>query len=295
MKIEREKLHEIFMQSSSKKEFIDKVMERYPEMKKGYLTQVWYKIKREAKNQTHTPQQGIANAESTPQPQQSNDIQIINPSDITATEGESFDNKGLKEVYGNMFEESGADNEGNENEGNANNANEEANQKSVSISPAQLLSSIAIGINNNLLYGNAKLIGDRQLTDDEKENIFNFSSAVAQKDLKMLEDQPEINWAIASFIVPAINRIDLYFNKLAEFAKKHPFKRNNINNNSNNNKSNAEESTPQPKYTEEQKKTIEAWISQGFKVDPAFDFVQPIDIVAYRDYKIVRNGGSNYS
>ncbi|MEM3265711.1 MAG: hypothetical protein QXH07_07135 [Thermoplasmata archaeon] len=299
MAVGKDKLYEIYKNVKTRRDFIAQCTEKYPQLKKTYISQVWYKFKAEHANTASTSnavaQQTSESAQQTTDAtvttngelSATDQIQPFSSEDVKTVAGEPVENKNLKEVYGNMFSEEGG---GEEEEQEA---HEEAEQEeaptNVSVSPAQLLSSIAKGINNNLLYGNVKLIGDRPLTEDEMSTIDDFSSAVAKKDLKLLEDQPEINWAIASFMIPALNRIDLYFDKMINFIKKHPPRKQ-----QQQQQQAQEQQQQQPKYSEEQLQTLQAWNEQGFRVDPAFDFKQPIDIVAYRDAKIVRNVGSKF-
>ena len=316
MAVGKEKLISIYKQTHNKKEFVEVCSKKYPTLKKSYTSQVWYKFKNEFEQKptihrgspTKTTQNdvvpddvdssnddvdsGVGNNDNNALDESPSDkIQTLDANDVNVTEGESVENKDLREVYGNMFNEDGDDESSDDEDFDSYETSQTKNtksQKSVDISPARLLSYIAVSINNNLLYGNVKLVGDRLLSDDERNTIDEFSIGVAKKDLKLLEDQPEINWALASFIVPAMNRIDLYIEKLVDISKKRAVTKRPKQ--SEDMKDQQQEvSQPQTNYNNEQKQTIQAWIQQGFKVDDNFDFTQPIDIVAYRDNKIIKN------
>jgi hypothetical protein len=50
-----------------------------------------------------------------------------------------------------------------------------------------------------------------------------------------------------------------------------------------------------PQYSEAQLAQIEMWRNSGAKIDPNYEFSGALDIMAYRDYKMIRNVGSNWS
>jgi len=151
------------------------------------------------------------------------------------------------------------------------------------------LAQLAIAINDHLLYGEKGLIGYRPLEEDEKE-VINESSKGVIAQLEYIED-PKARYLFYSYLVPAVARIDLYIDKLASVIRNRGFVKKqfqNVNQNVN-------QSNNTINLTEQQKEMLENWRKGGFKIDPAFDFNKDIDIVAYRDMKIVRNIGSNFT
>lgn len=314
-----EEFRKIAKTCNSRKEFIQKVKSKHPNLSTNYVGQVWYKVRNNNSNNNikkhiqskSIPKQSQPSEEETDSEPESTsdessnnyetqDVNVETPI-VSVSKGENTESVGLKDIYGRMFEEEGsedAEDSDSQNEEEEDSDEEESDDgyRKVKVSPSRFLVSIAQGINDSILYGGVNLIGKRKLTNDEISDINSFSEAVAKKDLKMLEDQPELNYFIASFIVPAINRSDLYIEKIKDFIAKHPTKKQQQ---QQQNATNIEASQPaqndKPQYSQQQQQTIEQWIKEGFKIDPKYNFTQTIDVVAYRDLKIIRNLGSTYA
>ena len=86
----------------------------------------------------------------------------------------------------------------------------------------------------------------------------------------------------------------MYIDKLASVIRNRGFVKRQFQNVNQNVNQNTNQSNNTINLTEQQKEMLENWRRGGFKIDPAFDFNKDIDIVAYRDMKIVRNIGSNF-
>jgi len=154
------------------------------------------------------------------------------------------------------------------------------------------LAQLAIAINDHLLYGEKGLIGYRPLEEDEKE-VINESSKGVIAQLEYIED-PKARYLFYSYLVPAVARIDLYIDKLASVIKNRGFVKKQFQNANQNVNQNTNQSNNTINLTEQQKEMLNNWRNGGFQIDPAFDFNKDIDIVAYRDKRIVRNVGSNF-
>ena len=236
-----------------------------------------------------------------------NDVKTLSEKDIKVENKNVEADKGLKDIYKRMsndlFGESEIPEENllkkgfNEKE-EKEEGEEEVEEKpfdktfSKSFQPQLNLSNplaqLAIAINDHLLYGEKGLIGYRPLEEDEKE-VINESSKGVIAQLEYIED-PKARYLFYSYLVPAVARIDLYIDKLVSVVKNRGFVKKqfqNINQNTN-------QSNNTINLTEQQKEMLENWRRGGFKIDPAFDFNKDVDIVAYRDMKIVRNIGSNF-
>ena len=285
----------------SRKEFVKRAQKKYPQLSSSYIGQVWYKVRQSNNNsKVRTPEPAQQNTEDTEDDNSSNVENVedkgVETPEVSVVKGENTESVGLKDIYGRMFDEESNDSDENSyDEDESEDDSGDDNTTRIKVSPARFLVSIAQGINNNLLYGGAKIVGERKLTNDEVDNIIAFSDDVAKKDLKMLEDQPELNYFIASFIVPAINRSDLYINKLKEFIAKHPKKQQQKQSNVENVEAQSAGNDNKSIYSAQQQQTIDQWVRQGFRVDPEYNFTQPIDIIAYRDMHIIRNTGSDYA
>lgn len=280
-----------------------KVKKMYPDISNNYINQVWYKVRDVRSQVNRTPSNNLPVPQPVSQPSQndeSSDESVITP-EINVEKGDDTPSVGLKDIYGKMFEEEGGGEESSDDSNNSSDSSggdegERFNNNNIHISPATFLTSIAKGINNGILYGGKKLVGERELSDDEISIINSFSEVVAKKDLSLLEDQPELNYVIASFLVPAANRLDLYYDKVVEMIKKRDNKqRQQQRQQTQSTEKESGEVIVTSRYSPEQQDTIDRWIAQGFKVDPNYVFTDGIDIVAYRDLRIVRNLGSGYS
>jgi hypothetical protein len=158
------------------------------------------------------------------------------------------------------------------------------------------LAAIAMTINNKLLYGRTGIIGYRELDSNEENQIAESSKGVVGY-LDKIAD-PRINYLFYSYLIPAVGRLDLYYDKVASIISAYVKKRkNNVVNadfkvESNNSKSEPEVSSS--RYSQAQEQEVERWKAAGIRVDPSYDFSKDLDIVAYRDLRTIRNIGSSF-
>ncbi len=281
----------------------------------SYLIRVYYKIKKEIKNSKKSDNKivNVAVSDKNDKNEKNDkndkiegldtnlkDDDVIDNPKIKIDSGETENSDDLKDIYKNMYSDEGFSKEETEEKSKDYNANTSSKQNddnnnndSVDISASGLLTTIVKGLNNNLFYGGATIVGNRPLLQEEVEIIKAYSKPIADQHLKMLDDAPELNFLIASFAIPAINRIDLFWDKFSNYLKT-------LDKNKKR-KEQTEQTEPEQteqseevKYNDVQQQTIDQWKNSGFKIDPKYTFAQTIDIISYRDNKIIRNIGSDF-
>jgi len=300
---EIKKLDEIYKNSNSLKEFLNKahlqstksnpsLIRFYYDRKKGLNS-----IKAKSLNLL---EKGLNEKEEQ--------VKILNQNDIKVENKSVEADKGLKDIYKRMSNDLFGEDESLLEKGFTENEEKKEGEENIEEIPKEEvksqpqlnlsnpLATLAIAINDHLLYGDKGLIGYRPLESDEKE-VINESSKGVIAELEYIED-PKMRYLFYSYLVPAVARIDLYIDKLASVIRNRSllrkgFSEKNVNQNQGSliDVSSKEKSN----LTEQQKEMLENWRRGGFKIDPAFDFNKDIDIVAYRDMKIVRNIGSNFT
>jgi len=288
---EIKKLDEIYKNSNSLKEFLNKAQGI-----KGNSTLIrFYYDRKKGLNLIKAKNKPSENAPI------SNEVKELSENDIKV-EGKNVEaDKSLKDIYKRMSndlfgeeeslsEKGFSESEEQETEENKqtfeNISNEEAKPELNLSNP---LATLAIAINDHLLYGDKGLVGYRPLESDEKE-VINESSKGVIAQLEYIED-PKVRYLFYSYLVPAVARIDLYINKAISIIKNKNFNRKSQQNVNQNQTQNQNQTS---NLTEQQKQMLDNWRNGGFQIDPAFDFNKDIDIAAYRDKKIVRNIGSNF-
>jgi len=285
---EIKKLDEIYKNSNSLKDFLNKAQGI-----KGNSTLIrFYYDRKKGLNLIKTKNKPFENAPV------SNEVKELNENDIKVEGKNTEADKNLKDIYKKMSSDLFGEEEVKEEPINEepeeenkqtfeNISNEQETKPELNL--ANPLATLAIAINDHLLYGEKGLVGYRPLEGDEKE-VINESSKGVIAQLEYIED-PKVRYLFYSYLVPAVARIDLYINKAISVIKNRNFNRKpqqNINQNQTQNQNQT------VNLTEQQKQMLENWRNGGFQIDPAFDFNKDIDIAAYRDKRIVRNIGSNF-
>jgi len=231
--------------------------------------------------------------------QENTQTKELNESDVKVEDKNVEADKGLKDIYKKMSkdlfnEEELAPEEISQNEEQPVKAlNKDVNiEQKANLNLANPLATLAIAINDHLLYGDKGLIGYRPLETDEKAIIEESGKGVIAQ-LDYIED-PKVRYLFYSYAVPAVARIDLFIDKaISAIKNRNKFKANKPANNNTINTP-VEINTKTLTMTDEQKAYIENLKAAGVNVDPAFDFSKDIDTAAYRDRKIFRNLGSGY-
>jgi len=295
---EVKKLDELYKNSNSLKDFLDKARSQSTKSNPS-LIRFYYDRKKGLNNikaKTTTFDKTFS---------KSPDVKILNQNEVKVEDKNVEADKGLKDIYKRMssdlFGESEVPeenllekgfNEREEKEEEIEEIPKEEVKQQPQLNLSNPLATLAIAINDHLLYGEKGLIGYRPLEEDEKE-VINESSKGVIAQLEYIED-PKARYLFYSYLVPAVARIDLYIDKLASVIRNRGFVKRQFQNVNQNVNQNTNQSNNTINLTEQQKEMLENWRRGGFKIDPAFDFNKDIDIVAYRDMKIVRNIGSNF-
>ena len=302
---EIKKLDEIYKNSNSLKEFLNKaqgikskptLIHFYYDRKKGINS-----IKAKNKSNGNVYKEINVENEYVYKP---NDVKTLSEKDIKVESKNVEADKGLKNIYKRMSsdlfgeeseipEEIPKENINKEKEEEIEEIPKEEVKQQPQLNLSNPLAQLAIAINDHLLYGEKGLIGYRPLEEDEKE-VINESSKGVIAQLEYIED-PKARYLFYSYLVPAVARIDLYIDKLASVIKNRGFVKRQFQNVNQNVNQNANQNNNTINLSEQQREMLENWRRGGFKIDPAFDFNKDIDIVAYRDMKIVRNVGSNFT
>ena len=297
---EIKKLDEIYKNSNSLKEFLNKaqgikskptLIHFYYDRKKGINS-----IKAKNKSTGNVYKEINVENEYVYKP---NDVKTLSEKDIKVENKNVEADKGLKDIYKKMSsdlfgeeseipEEMSKENINEEKEKEVEEIPKEEVKQQPQLNLSNPLAQLAIAINDHLLYGEKGLIGYRPLGEDEKE-VINESSKGVIAQLEYIED-PKARYLFYSYLVPAVARIDLYIDKLASVIKNRGFVKKQFQNAN----QNVNQSNNTINLTEQQKEMLNNWRNGGFQIDPAFDFNKDIDIVAYRDKRIVRNVGSNF-
>ena len=303
---EIKKLDEIYKNSNSLKDFLNKARSQSTKSNPS-LIRFYYDRKKGLNSIKAKPLEKVLSKENI------KDVKVLNQNEVKVEDKNVEADKELKDIYKRMSSDLFGEDESllekgfSENEEKAlskEEGEEEIEEKpfdktfSKSFQPQLNLSNplaqLAIAINDHLLYGEKGLIGYRPLEEDEKE-VINESSKGVIAQLEYIED-PKARYLFYSYLVPAVARIDLYIDKLVSVIKNRSLFRKGF---SENIKQNVNQNTNQNNntinLTEQQREMLENWRKSGFKIDPTFDFNKDIDIVAYRDMKIVRNVGSNFT
>ena len=295
---EIKKLDEVYKNSSSLKEFLNKARSQTTKSNPT-LIRFYYDRKKGLNNIKAKPLEKALSKENI------KDVKVLNQNEVKVEDKNVEADKGLKDIYKKMSKDLFGESEVPEEKPLEKALSKEEDEEEVEEIPKEEvkqqpqlnlsnpLATLAIAINDHLLYGEKGLIGYRPLEEDEKE-VINESSKGVIAQLEYIED-PKARYLFYSYLVPAVARIDLYIDKLASVIKNRSLFRKGF---SENIKQNVNQNTNQSNntinLTEQQKEMLNNWRNGGFQIDPAFDFNKDIDIVAYRDKKIVRNVGSNF-
>jgi len=298
---EIKKLDEIYNNSNSLKEFLNKAQGI-----KGNSTLIRFYYDRKKGLNAIKPK-NLLEKDFIENKDKSFDVKVLNQNEVKVEDKNVEADKGLKDIYKRMSNDLFGEDESLLEKGFTENEEKKEGEENIEEIPKEEvksqpqlnlsnpLATLAIAINDHLLYGDKGLIGYRPLESDEKE-VINESSKGVIAELEYIED-PKMRYLFYSYLVPAVARIDLYIDKLASVIRNRSllrkgFSEKNVNQNQGSliDVSSKEKSN----LTEQQRQMLENWRNGGFKVDPAFDFNKDIDIMAYRDLKIVRNIGSNF-